>query len=88
MESESERNVRLGRFAAMLLSQPEYQELLLAAQNTVVREWMLSDTVEKREQAYARVQAVGLVNGLIKHWDDLGRAEVLQAEQDTSTSAP
>ena len=88
MESESERNARLGRFATSLLAQAEWQELLLAAQNTVVREWMLSTTTEARELAYAKVQAVGLVNGLINHWDDLGKAQVLQDEQDTGTSAP
>jgi hypothetical protein len=88
MESEIERDIRLGRFAAMLLAQPEYVELLLAAHNTVVAEWMRAESVEGREQCYAKVQAVGLINGLIRHWEDLGKARALQAELDMGTSAP
>lgn len=87
METTEQRIERQGRFADSVLVAPEWGELLNEVRDHVVAEWMRAQTVEGREQAHAKVVALGVTHQLLTQWQDRKQVQDMQADQTPGTSA-
>jgi hypothetical protein len=87
MESPEQKIERQGQFAETLLTTTEWGELLNDVRDRVVAEWMNGATVEAREQAHAKIVALGVTHQVVKVWQDRKTVQGMQAEQKQGTSA-
>lgn len=57
----AQQEIDQGQAAGRILSDPIFKVATMNARKTIVNEWETAPTVEKREAAYAKLQALGEV---------------------------